>query len=242
MQHWMKRFTWAGVLALGLSSGACASMKHESKIDDTRLAGLPPAAVQPVNDAKNAVVQAQQDVDAAKQAKSEADNRAKLVKGEVDVAQAQYDQQKTQLEIEAKKNNQKFDAEYAPQLQNAKLNVDTTKAKLEYANKLGDIAVTEVTLADRKVDLAKAKVDQARFQALNSANPEQVQAMKKNEAEFMAEVQKKQADVTKAEADLAKQRMDARDKYNTWVNMDRQLGTSSGIKQHRAEVPPPPQG
>jgi len=258
-------FVLAGAVTFAMS---CA-MSHAERIDDSRLAGIPETQKQPITVAQGEVNQAQQDQEVAKQGKVDAETQLKLAKSEQDVAQARFDQVKQQRDIELKAMHDREAAQFkgtAPEqqpqeqassevqpaqpqqlvtpadFQQASVALDTAKAKVVYLSKLVDVSKSGSTLADRKLELANAKLDLARFQVLNTVNPAEVEAMKLNEAQFDSEVAKKQAKVADAESKFSQQRVDARQAYDKWSGLDQQLSQLSGPNYRRADVPPPPRG
>lgn len=260
--RWSVRFAGAGVLVL--MSAACASMGSQ-KIDDSRLAGVPSDQMQPVANANAEISRAKEDLASAKQEKVEAENRVKLGKSERDVAKVQFDQAKTQFGLQQKTVQTAQAAPYQasePQGQGlpiapapaprtlvtpeafheARLNEDAAKAKVKYLEKLDGLAGERVKLAEKKVDLGKARLEQARFQVLNESNPAETQAMKLNASQFEAQVQKKQGDVSVADASITQHNAEARAEYQKWAALDHQLSEFPNKPAERAEVPPPPRG
>ena len=234
-KRWSVRF--AGTGALVLLGAACAST-HSEKIDDSRLAGVPQDQMQPVTTANAEISRAKEDLQAAKQAKIDADNRLKLAKSEEDVAKAQFDQAKTQFELQQKTAQAAQEAPYQTPQPNepaappppapralvtpdayheARLNYEAAQAKVKYLDKLDDVASDRITVAEKKVDLGNAKLEQARYQVLNGSSPAETQAMNLNAEQFDALVQGKQADVSKAEATVAEASADARVDYQKWA-------------------------
>lgn len=257
--------TLAAAALLGCAT-TMAGSEGKTHIDDSRLAGLSSDQMAPVTQQQQALTTSQNDLDAAKQAKEEADNRIKLAQTEHDVAKAQLSQAKEEADL-TKKNldqlvgvganpnqPQSMSSAHDIHMQQQRLtiaNEDVAKAqlrllaadaKIEYLKSLGDVARATLAYDEKAIGLERAKLEQAKFQTLDRTNPAEVKAMGLQQADYDALIARQEAEVANANADVSRARADAASRYQVWVAADEKSGHRPLTPSEAASVPPPPKG
>jgi hypothetical protein len=255
---------WVGCATM--HDNGIAKMSTSSQVDPALLAGLSADQLSPVNDQQRAVDDATASLDQVKMEKEDASKSVRLAETDLDAAQAdlkrvraESDMAHKNYDAAQKPETKKSDAQAMgqgvrtpdtdkslqamgdadTQVRDAQGRVDAENMKLDYIKSLESFAGTKVKVAERQIDLEKAKLERARFEALRQARPDQVDAMKLNGAQFDATVAEKQADIAGSSADVAKARAEATSKYRTWISRGESLIEKG---RERASVPPPPQG
>lgn len=226
------------------SLSACSSTKNATRVDDGQLAGLSKDALAQVDQQRNALNQAKLDVESARKAEQEAKSRKDYAETEVEVAKARLEQAKIQQEMKDKraekrsgsKDSDSKDREESNVEKQAEAELKAAKAKVEYLDQLAKVASSELTLTERYVDLAEARLEQAKFNAIAAEHPDRISEMDNQSQDFVRQSASAQSDLASARADLAEKRAKALESYESWLSKQRDLEPTA----RRGVTPPAP--
>jgi hypothetical protein len=158
-------------MGLALAIAACAGCSHQSasvKISDADFARLAPDQMAPINQARQAVDTARDELNRTRLREQQMQNEAGLAQADRTVADA--DAQRAAAEARAATESREPAAlQRVQQLQQqASLRRQAADAHLDWANKLGAARAAQMTAAERQVDLAQAQLDLTKLQALQA--------------------------------------------------------------------------
>lgn len=219
-------------LAAGLAG--CQTSGKQVKFDDSRIAGMDESALTGVNEAKERLNEANQELEAARTAQTDMEKSVALAESEKKGLEAELDAAKVHART-AKDQGQIDSVDEFPEVIQKQTLVDAAKAKIDYLKSLQSTQKAQVKLHEKQVELAQAEVDAAGFDALQRQNPEQTRAMPQNAADFEAKVARAEAEVADARAGVAKNRAKAVTLYQDWLTAERQIGSAD----RQALAPPP---
>lgn len=221
------------LLALGCSTSSKAS--KAGTFDESRVAGIPADQKQEVVEARSNLDESKTDLDAAKRSKVESENRIRLAEGERNLAKTEMDQAKREAQMSVKRG-EIASADDSPKFKQARLTHEAAGAKIDYLKSLDKYEGAKVKQAEKMIDLRKAEVDAAGFATLQRVDPKQVSSMGARASDFDARVAKAKAEVAKTDASVASHRAEAVPLYESWKDLDRQIGAGG----RRASAPPAP--
>ena len=158
-------------LALAALTACAGSRSHENeapKVSDADFARLGPDQMAPVDQARQALYAARDELARARLRQQQMQNEAALAQADRTAADA--DAQRAAAEAKTANDSREPAAlQRVQQLQQqASLRRQAADAHLDYANKLGAARAAQVTSAQRQVDLAEAQLELAKLQSLQA--------------------------------------------------------------------------
>lgn len=209
-----------GLAAALLALGGCAGTK-EAKIDESWVARVPEDQLGSVREARTAQQSAEDDVKRAEVARDDAEQALKAERQRADAAKKEADANKTELEA-AQKTGQADQINAATQKQKeSQAVVAAAEARVKWFEKEKDAKAAEVDVKTRKVDVAKAQLEFAEYQALKNAGDTRVEDM--SEANFRAEISKAETKQAEAEQKVSQLRDEAKEARAEWRRQHEQL-------------------
>jgi chromosome segregation ATPase len=159
-------------LALAALVACAGSRSHENeapKVSDADFARLGPGQMAPVDQARQAVNAARDELARARLRQQQTQNEAALAQADRTAAEA--DAQRAAAEAKTANDSREPAAlQRVQQLQQqASLRRQAADAHLDYANKLSAARAAQVASAQRQVDLAEAQLEWTKLQALQAA-------------------------------------------------------------------------
>src|SRR6185295_13094606 len=205
-------------LASGAALFACSSQKPVAKVDDSGLARLNEAQMEPVDEARVEEGRARDEL--ARARATEADSRARLevAKSEHAVAEAQLKRATAERDLLKKQYANKDQmAEVEQELAGAQERLKATDLKLQYLQRM--ISVTE----------------RAKLQAMKAADAPQASSVNAGDIDHrVASAQAQEANLRK---EAAQRRSNAVELYNQWQQADARARTMA--RPSTMPVPPP---
>jgi hypothetical protein len=226
------------VLTAGLAlCAACASNKPQQvKLDDAGLARLNESQMEPVDDARIEQGRAHDALARARAAEADARARYDVAKSEREVSQAQLKRAQAERDLLKK---QYADADQMARADNdiqaAQQRIQAADLKLDYLKRMIDIGSAERQLAEQHVETADARVEQAKYRAMQQANAPQVREI--NGAQIDQRVAQDESREAQSRSQIATMRSQANDVYNRWQQMDARV--RSLARPEPLPVPPP---
>ena len=167
----MKRLLAVGALLALCSCASIMGKKDDStKVSEADMGRLSEGQMGPVNAARQVVATAQDEEDRAQLSLDKANQEVDLAKADQTSAKAEKDQADAQQKI-AEDSREPAQVQKAQALTlEAEAHRQAADAHFEYASKLVDARKASVTQADRRIDLAHAKLEVAKLQAMQQAN------------------------------------------------------------------------
>ncbi len=215
----IKRMVWA--LAL-VGIGACASSGGQAnKVSDADVGRLAADEMGPLDEARDFATKAKDERNRAELALERANHEVGLAKADTAAAQAAAEQAKAQRAI-ADDNREAGAMRQARTLEEqATLHQQAADARKEFADKLVGARKSSLQAADKKVDLANAKLELAKVQALRQANV--AAGTKYDTAAFQARVNEAQRAHDEAVKNAHESQAEAATARTRWEDADRTL-------------------
>ena len=232
---------WGAGAAFGVAAFlGCAHGNQQSgameHIDNSSLTKLNEQQMQPVDDARIEQGRAADALARAKANEKEAHTRVEVAKAERDVAVAQLNRAKAEHDLLMQQKAAPSDQARAAESQKtAEERVKASDLKIDYLNKMIGVSAQETELAEKHAEVTAALTERAKFQVLQSTDPNQLQGVNgpKIEAQ-LANLQLQEANLRKQTAD---KRVAAVDSYNQWQELDAKVRTEAATTPN---TPPPP--
>jgi hypothetical protein len=222
----------AAVLAFG-----CTSANREVvRADDSGLARLNEAQMEPVDNARVEEGHAQDAVAKAKATEADARARLEVAKSEKAVSEAQLKRSLAERDLLKKQYASKDALTRADEeISAAQDRVKATDLKIAYLSQMIGVAEAERKAAEAHLLTAQDKTEQAKYRAMKAGNAPQADVVNG------AEIDKRLAEAQGREADYQKQAADRRsravDLYNQWQQADSRARTLA--RPENLPVPPP---
>jgi hypothetical protein len=250
---------------VGCATTETAGGGGKTHIDDSRLTGLSVNQLSPVTEQQQLLDKAERDLESARQTQQETESRIRLALTEHDVSEAQLGQAKTEADLTKKNLKQLADtgvdagqikamastndlraqqekvATANRDVEEAQLRLKAVNAKIDYLKSLDQVAKRTITYDEKSIGLQRAKLEQAKYQALLGAHPGQAKSLSVRQADYDALIARNEAEVANANSDWARKRAEATEKYQVWIAADEKSGHKP-IAPEAASVPPPPKG
>lgn len=184
--------------AVALATG-CATSGNQSAsaVADTDFAQVKAGQTGSVDQARQALGRANDDVGRAQLRLKEAQREDQLAAADQKSAQAAMEQARTRAQIAADTRDPSKTELAGRQTEQAGVQQRAADAHSDYAKRLIDARQASVTAAEKRAALEEAKLEVAKLHALRSANPQT--AGKYDMAGFQQRAQKAQADFEAAE-------------------------------------------
>lgn len=210
-----------GLAAALLGIGGCAHGSKEAKVEESWVARVPEDQLGSVKEARSAQQSAEDDVQRAEVARDDAEQALKAERQRADAAKKEADANKTELKA-AQETGQQDRINAATQKQNeSQAVVAAAEARVKWFEKEKDAKAAEVDVKNRKVDVAKAQLEFAEYQALKNAGDTRVKDM--SEANFRAEISKAESKQAEAEQKVSQLRNEAKEARAEWRRQHEQL-------------------
>jgi len=211
--------------ALLLGLGGCSSSRHSTKVDESWLARVPPDQMNDVRQAQATLNQAEDQVTRAKVSEEDGKRELKVARKEEKAAKASRDAAQSAVKA-ARESGQGEDPNAQQRLEQADAQLAAAKAQVAWRERVAATRKSLRTMRERERDVAKAELEQTRYQTLQQSGD--VRAEKLNGQEFARKVdeakQKAQQTQQVVENDLKQQR-EARAE---WQKLDSQVQATGG--------------
>jgi hypothetical protein len=230
----MRRFVIAG--AGVLLAAACSSQKPAAKIDDSGLARLNEAQMEPVDEARVEEGRARDAVARARANEADARARFEVARSERAVSEAQLKRALAEKDLLKKQYASKDQmAENDQEIAGAQDRLKATDLKLQYLQQMIGIAEAERRVAEAHVVTAQALTEQAKYRAMKAGNAPEASSVNAGDIDRrVAAAQSQEANLMK---DAAQRRANAVDLYNKWQQADASARTLA--RPSTISVPPP---
>ena len=223
-------------LASGGALFACSSQKPVAKVDDSGLARLNEAQMEPVDEARVEEGRARDDL--ARARATEADSRARLevAKSEHAVAEAQLKRATAERDLLKKQYANKDQmAEVEQELAGAQERLKATDLKLQYLQRMISVAEGDRRVAEAHVVTTQAVTERAKLQAMKAADAPQASSVNAGDIDHrVASAQAQEANLRK---EAAQRRSNAVELYDQWQQVDARARTVA--RPSPMPVPPP---
>jgi hypothetical protein len=204
----MKRITWLAGAGL-LVFGACA---HEQKVTDENLARVSPERMKQVDEHRVALMHARDEVDREKLQLGIAEKDDSVAGGDEEVARADEQRAKSELDS-AKYNRDQARAQKAQEdIRRAQQRVELADLHRQAADEKVDYMKARVNAAEKRRDLANARLEQEKYFALSSSGDRSARDLAPGK--FQTDIEKAQAAVQEAESQTYQ-------RYIAWQTIDR---------------------
>jgi chromosome segregation ATPase len=226
------------LMALGgaLVLVACSSQKPAAKMDDSGLAKLNEAQMEPVDEARIEQGRAQDALSRARANEADARARLEVAKSEHAVSDAQLKRAQAERDLLKKQYADKDRmAAVDQEVAGAQEALRATDLKLQYLQQSIGVAESERRLAQAHLATTDALTERAKYQAMRAGNAPQAESINPGEVEKrFAEAQGQEAASRK---EVAQRRTTASDLYNRWQQADAKARTVA--RPSTLTVPPP---
>ena len=232
---------WGAGAAFGVAALlGCAHGNQQSgaleHIDNSSLTRLNEQQMQPVDDARIEQGRAADALARAKANENEAHTRVEVAKAERDVATAQLNRYKAEHDLLVQQKAAPADQARAAEAQKtADERLKAANLKIDYLNKMIGVSAQETALAEKHAEVTAALIERAKYQVLQSSDPNQLQGVNgpKIEAQ-LANLQLEEANLRKQTAD---KRVAAVDSYNQWQELDAKVKTEAASTPNTPPAP-----
>jgi chromosome segregation ATPase len=230
----MRRILFA--VGMGGALVACSSQKPVARVDDSGLARLNEAQMEPVDDARVEEGRARDDLARARATEADARARLEVAKSERGVAEAQLKRAQAERDLLKKQYATKEQlAEVEQEIAGAQERLQATDLKLQYLQQMIGVAESERRVAEAHVLTTQALTERAKLQAMKAANAPQAASGNIGDIDHrVASAQSQEANLRK---EAAQRRSNAVDLYNRWQQADARARTMA--RPSTLPVPPP---
>lgn len=215
-----------GLLAAAMLWGACSSGRASTKVNEDWLARVPPAQMEPVNQARLTQNKAQDETTRARVSLDDAKRELSVAEKNEKAAKTRVDAEKTAVSA-AEKTGQ---AQGVPQAQQAQ-----KRAEQEHEAALSEVAYRQQVVKTREalekmrmreLDVANAELEKAEYQALASSGDTRAQKLKAEDFDKQLAKARSEAARQQTEVDtLLQQEHQAQAK---WRQLDSQVKAYGG--------------
>ncbi|HYY52488.1 MAG TPA: hypothetical protein VE755_06435 [Myxococcales bacterium] len=215
---------------------ACSSQKPAAKVDDSGLARLNEAQMEPVDEARVEEGRARDALARARANEADARARLEVARSERAVSEAQLKRALAEKDLLKK--------QYASKDQMAQIDQDiaasqdrlkATDLKLQYLQQMIGVAEGERRVAEAHVVTSQALTEQAKYRAMKSGNAPEAGSVNAGDVDHrVASAQAQEASLLK---DVAQRRSNAVELYNKWQQADSRARTLA--RPSTLAVPPP---
>ena len=225
-----------GAAAMAIALAACAGgQKQETakapEVNQDWLARVPPEGMAPVDEARAAQRQQEDEANRAAVARQDAENQVNVSKNEEKAAKAAVGTAEARVDAAKARGQYTEINEAKAALDNAKLASRVAEAKRQRDEKAAELARGQEALAKTRVDTARAQVSQAEYRALLATGD--ARAAELDPAAFDKAVSDRMARESRAQAQVDKQQQGYQAANATYDQLNQQL---------RASRPAPPAG
>jgi len=215
---------------------ACSSQKPVAKVDDSGLARLNEAQMEPVDSARVEEGRAQDALAKARAREADARARLEVGKSERGVADAQLKRALAERDLLKKQYASKDKlAEIDQEVAASQDRVQASDLKSQYLQLLISVAEAERKLAEAHVLTAQALTEQAKHQAMRAGNVPEAASV--NAGDIDQRVAAAQGREAALRSEIAQRRSNAVDVYNRWQQADARARTLA--RPSTMSVPPP---
>ena len=205
---WSLSLFAAAALLTGCARG------HAPKVKEDWLARVPPSQMQPVEQARAELQQAQNEKNRAEVSLQDARNRLDVAKAERDAAESRVKAAENQVDLARNTGDSQRVKEAQSQLTQAEAGMAAAEAQVEWAEANRDAAEARVKYAEAEVRTHEALLSQAQYQVLADANDTRVEDM--DPQSFEAEVSARRADSAQARRELQEKEQNVATAYQKW--------------------------
>lgn len=223
-------------LGAALIAAACSSQKQAAKVDDSGLARLNEAQMEPVDEARVEEGRSQDALSRARANEADARSRLEVAKSERGVADAQLKRAQAERDLLKKQYADKDKmAAVDQEIAGAQDRIRATDLKLQYMQQMIGVAEAERRLAESHVHTARAMTERAKYRAMKAGNAPQAESVNAGEVDQrVAEAEGQEANLRR---EVAQRRSGAVDLYNRWQQADARARTLA--RPSTLSVPPP---
>lgn len=203
---------------------SCAKGKAPEVREDW-LARVPPGQMQPVEQARGELRQAQNDKNRAEVNLQDAKNRLDVAKAERDAAKSRVDAAENQVKFARNTGDAQRVRSAQDQLSQAEAGMTAAEAQVEWAEANREAAEARVDWAEAQVGVHEALLRQAEYQVLADAKDTRVEDM--DPQSFEAEVAARRADAAQARQEMERKEQQVATAYEKWDEARSRAGEQS---------------
>jgi chromosome segregation ATPase len=215
---------------------ACSSSKPAAKLDESGLARLNEAQMEPVDEARVEEGRARDALARARANEADARARLEVARTERSVAEAQMKRAQAERDLLKKQYASKDQmAEIDQEITAAQDRLKASDLKMQYLQQMIGVAEAERRAAEAHVVSAQALTEQAKYRAMKAANAPQASSVSAGDIDHrVAAAQAQEANLMK---EVAERRAHAVDTYTKWQQADASARTLA--RPSTMSVPPP---
>jgi chromosome segregation ATPase len=219
-----------------LLASACSSQKPAAKLDDSGLARLNEAQMEPVDEARVEEGRARDALARARATEADARARLEVARSERAVSEAQLKRATAEKDLLKRQYASKDQmAEIDQEIAGAQDRLKATDLKLQYLQQMIGVAESERRVAEAHVVTTQALTEQSKLRAMKAGNAPEAGSVNAGDVDKrVATAQANEANLLK---EVAQRRSNAVDLYNKWQQADASSRTLA--RPSTLSVPPP---
>ncbi|HEY3449696.1 MAG TPA: hypothetical protein VGK67_25300 [Myxococcales bacterium] len=218
------------VSAAALLAAGCASVQKDlgmtgPTVDDLQVARLAPDQLGQVNRMRTQVSQADQQVSRAEVGVRDAHNELNAAQAQSKVVDQQISAINARIKASTEARDQQAEMHARGDLNAAQARQQIEQARLVSAKSQVELAKAQKTYAERNLTLARAQLENTKFEALKIANDPA--AGKYKPADFQNAISKAEQSLSDAQRDVAAKQASYQAAFQSWQRVQQRLTAAS---------------